>query len=100
MRVSFPSSLNGSQADPLCIYLFFNLFSCRIARDYEEVSSSQVGSQRGTPRETPIASSLVASMYVEEIRLFNQVPVEISPEMSDGPTASTIREADNSNYFT
>ena len=39
-------------------------------------------------------------MSVEELRLYSQVLVEISLEMSDGPTASIIGEADNAVYFT
>ena len=71
-----------------------------MARGYEEVSNSQDGHRRGTPREMPTASSLVAAMSIEELRLYNQVYVEISLEMSDGPTASTIGKADNAIYFT
>ena len=40
-------------------------------RGHEEVSTSQVGRRRGTPREMHIASSLVVAMYVEELRLYN-----------------------------
>ena len=78
-RVLFPSSLHGPQADPL---LSFFLYAYRMARGYEEVSSSQAGRRRGTPRETPILSSLVVTMSAEEPRLYNQVLVEISLEMS------------------
>ena len=45
-RVSFPSSLNGSQADP---FFLFYLFSYRMERGYEKVSNSQTGHRRGTP---------------------------------------------------
>ena len=40
-----------------------------MARGHKEVSTSQVRRKRGTPRETPTASSLVATMSVEELRL-------------------------------
>ena len=40
-------------------------------RGYEEVSSSQAGHRRGTPRETPTASSLVTTMYAEKPRLYS-----------------------------
>ena len=53
-----------------------------------------------TPREAPTASSLVASMSVEELRLYSQVPAEICLKMSDDPAASTIGEADNVICFT
>ena len=91
-RVSFPSLLNGPQADLFFFFFFFFLFSCRMARGYEEVSNSQVGCQRGTPWETPTASSLVVVVSAKELRLNNQVPTEIGLEMSDGPTASTVGE--------
>ena len=61
-----------------------------MARGHEEVSTSQVRRRRGTPKETPIASSLIAAMSVEELRLFSQIPIEISLETSDGATTSTF----------
>ena len=71
-----------------------------MARGHEEVSTSQAGCERGTPRETPTTSSLVAAMSTEELRLFNQIPTEISLETSDGTTTLTFGEADNVVYFT
>ena len=71
-----------------------------MARGYEEVSSSKVGRRRGTLGEKPTASSLVAAMSTEELRLYSQVYAEISLEMSDGSVASTVREARNAIYFT
>ena len=71
-----------------------------MARGHEEVSNSQTGRQRGTPRETPIASCLVTAMSTEELRLYSQVLAEISLEMLDGLTTSTVEEADNAIYFT
>ena len=47
-------------------------------RGWEEVSNSRDGRHRGTPLETLTTSILVAAMSVEELRLYNQVPVEIS----------------------
>ena len=78
----------------------FILFSCRMARGHEEVSTSQAGRKRGTSRETPTASSLVVAMSAEELRLFNQVPVKISLEISDDVATLTFGEADNAVYFT
>ena len=69
-------------------------------RDQEENSTSKVGCRRGSNRESPTASSLVASMYVEELRSFSQVPDVISLELSDGPAFSTIEQVDNVVYFT
>ena len=71
-----------------------------MARGHEEVSTSQVGHRRGTPAKTPTASSLVAAMYTEELRLYNQIPTEISLKKSDGATTTTIGEVDNGVYFT
>ena len=70
-RVSFPSLLNGPQVDTLLSFFFFCLFACRMAKGYEEVSCSQAGRRRGTPLETPTKSSLVATMFVEELRLYS-----------------------------
>ena len=84
----------------LLSFFLFCLFAYRMARGYEEVSSSKVGRRRGTLGEKPIASSLVAAMSTEELRLYSQVYAEISLEMSDGPAASTVREAHNAIYFT
>ena len=71
-----------------------------MTRGQEETSTSQVGRMRGSIRESPIASNLVASMPMEESRSFCRVPDDISLELSDGPTFSTIGEADNVVYFT
>ena len=66
----------------------------------EETFTNQVGRRRGPNRESPTASSLVASMSVEELRSFCRVPNDISLELSDGSPFSTIGEADNAVYFT
>ena len=61
-----------------------------MTRGHEEVSTIQAGRRRGTPRETPIASSLVAAMSTKELRLYNQILVEISLETSDDEATSTV----------
>ena len=71
-----------------------------MGRGHEETSTSQVRCKRGTPREKPTVSSLVATMSLEELRFFNQVPVIIRLEVSDGTATPTIGEADNVVYFT
>ena len=99
--LSFPHFLfliYGPQVDPF-FYSFF-LSACRMARGYEEVLTSQVGRRRGTPWEMPIANSLVATMSVEEPRLYSQIPAKISLEMLDDATTSTFGEVDNAVYFT
>ena len=71
-----------------------------MARGQEETSTSYIGRRRGPSRESPTASSLVASMFMEELRSFCQVPDDISIELSDKSAFSTIGEADNTVYFT
>ena len=76
------------------------LFSCKRARGHEEVLISQAWCMRGIPQETPTASSLVVAMSEEELRLYNQIPVETSLETSDGAVTTTVGEVDNVVYFT
>ena len=68
----------------------FSLFACRMMRSQEETSTSQVGRRRGSNQESPTTSSLVASMSMEELRSFCQVPDDISLELSEGPAFSTV----------
>ena len=68
-------------------------------RGQEETSPSQVGHRRGSNRESPTISSLVASMFMEALRSLCRVPDDISLELSDGPTFSTVGEANNVVYF-
>ena len=70
---------------------FFCLFACSRARGQEETSTSQAGCKRGTPQEMLTTRSLVATMFVKELRSFKQVLVDISLELSDGAAALTIR---------
>ena len=76
------------------------LFACRMERGHEEVSTSQARRKRGTPREMPTASSLAAAMSTEELRLYNQIPSEISLETLDNMATIIVGEADNTVYFT
>ena len=76
------------------------LFAYRIERSHKEVSTSQTGSRRGIPQETPTTSSLVAGMSIEELRLYSQIPAEIILETSDGVATSIVGEAGNAVYFT
>ena len=71
-----------------------------MVRGQDEASTSQVGHGRGPIRELPSTSSLVSSMSMENLRSFCQIPDIISLELSDGPTVSTVREADSIVYFT
>ena len=71
-----------------------------MTRGHEEVLTSQARHRRTTPQETPIAISLVVAMFLEELRLYNQIPIEISLETSDGAVTSIVGEAGNAIYFT
>ena len=78
----------------------FFLFPCRMTRGHEEVLTNQAKRKRGTPRETPTTRSLVTTMSVEELRLYIQIPIEISLETSDDAATSIVGEAGNVVYFT
>ena len=71
-----------------------------MTRGHEEDSTSQVRRKRGTPWEMPKVSSLVAAMFVKDLRSFKQVPTTIKFEMLDDATTSTMGAADNVVYFT
>ena len=71
-----------------------------MTRGQEETFTSQVGCRRGSSRESPTTSSLVAYMSVEKLRSFCRVSDGISLKLSDGPTFSTVGHADNAVYFT
>ena len=71
-----------------------------MARGQEETSTSQVGHKRGTPQESPTASSLVATMSIEELRSFYQVLANISLELSNEAPVSIVGGANNVVYFT
>ena len=68
--------------------------------DREETSTSQAGRKREIPWEMPTTSSLVATMSVEDLRSFSQVPVGISLELSNDATVPTTGGANNVVYFT
>ena len=68
--------------------------------EWQEVSTSQVGHRRGTPWELPTTSSLVVANSVEELRLYNQIPAEISLKTSNCAATLTVGEAGNVVYFT
>ena len=68
-------------------------------RGHEEASTSQAGCKRGAFRQTPMVSSLVAAMSVEDLTFFRQVPTAIKLEMSEGAATSTVGAVDNAVYF-
>ena len=97
--LSFLFLLYGPQVD-LFFYFPFFLLACRMERGNEEVSTSQVRSRRGTPRETSTTSNLVIVMSAKELRLYSQIPAEISLKTSDNMVTATIGEVENAIYFT
>ena len=64
-----------------------------MVRGHEEASTNQARGKRGTSREMPTTSSLVAAMSVEDLRSFGQVNAAIRLEMPVGAV-------DNAVYFT
>ena len=77
-----------------------SLFTYRMMRGQEETSTNQVGRMKGSSRELPTASSLMASISMEELRSFCQAPNGICLELSNGSARSTVGEADTVVYFT
>ena len=71
-----------------------------MAKSHEEAFTSQIECKRGTPQETPKASSLVAAMSLEELRSFSQIPTIIRLEVLDGTATPTIGGVNNVVYFT
>ena len=69
-------------------------------RGQDETSTNQVKRRRGPNRELHTTSSLISSMFVEELRSFFRVLNGISLELSNSLVLSTVREADNAIYFT
>ena len=62
-----------------------------MARGEEDTSTSRVGRRRLAPQESPTASSLIAAIFMEELRFFSQIPADIGLELLDRATVSTVR---------
>ena len=71
-----------------------------MARGQEETSTSQAGRRRGPGRDTPSASSIISSLFMEELRSYCHIPDNINFELSNGPAESTIDEENGAVYFT
>ena len=67
-------------------------FACSMARGQEETSTSQAGCRRGPGRDTPFASSIISSLFIEELRSYYHIPDNIKFELTDGPTKSIINK--------
>ena len=65
--------------------LLLLLSACSMARGQEETSTSQAGRRRGPSRDTPSASSLIFSLFMEELKSYCQIPSNIDFELSDDP---------------
>ena len=71
-----------------------------MVRGEKETFTCWVRRRKGAPRKLPTASSLVAAMFVEELRSFFQVSADISLELLGRADVSTVGWVDNSIYFT
>ena len=89
----------GMELTPLSSVLLL-LCTCSMVRGQEETSTSQVGRRRGPGRDTPFASSIISSLFMEELRSYCQIPDNIDFELLDGSTKSTISKEDGATYFT
>ena len=89
----------GMELTPLSSVLLL-LSTCSMVRGQEETSTSQVGHRRGPGRDTPFASSIISSLFMEELRSYCQIPDNIDFELLDGSTKSTISKEDGATYFT
>ena len=81
-------------------YVLLLLSTCSMARGQEETSTSQTGRGRGPGRDTPSASSIISSLFMEELRSDCHIPANIDFELLDGPAESTINKEDGAIYFT
>ena len=81
-------------------YSLWLLSACSMARGQEETSTSQDGRRRGSSRGTPFTSSVISSLFIEELRSYCQIPSDIDFELSDGPTESNLVQENNTVYFT
>ena len=66
------------------IPIFF-LSACRMVRGHKENSSSQARREKGTCWEMSTIRNLVAAMFVEELRSFSQVLIDIRLEVAQLP---------------
>ena len=76
------------------------LFACSMRRGQEETSTSHAWHGRGPDRDTPSASNIISSLFVEELRSYCQIPDNIDIELPNGPAKSTIGEGEGAVYFT
>ena len=84
---------------PLSFVLLL-LSACSMARSQEETSTGQAGRRSGPCRDTPLVSSIISSLSMEELRSYCQIPGTIDIELPDDPAESTIGEEDGAVYFT
>ena len=83
-----------------CRFPLFCLSACRMARGREETSTSHAGWKRGPTRGTPSTSSIISSLFMEELRAYYEIPDDIDIMLSDGPTENNVGEKYNAVFFT
>ena len=71
-----------------------------MTRGQEETSISQVGRKRRSTRGTPFTSSIISSLFMEELRAYCEIPDDIDLELMEGPTKSIQGEEHNTMFFT
>ena len=98
LRVGLPftSVVSWLQAD--CNFPFF-LSACRMSRGQEETSTSQAGRKRGPTRGTPSTSSIISSLFMEELRAYCEIPDDFDVMLSDGPAQNTVGRDYNAVFF-
>ena len=78
--------------------LLSSCYACRMARGQEETSTS--GRQGGRTRATPSASSIIASLMMEELKAYYEVPVNIDLKLMDKADEFTLDREYNGVFFT
>ena len=69
-----------------------------MVRDREETSTS--GRPKGRPRAKPSASNVIASLTMEELKVYCEVPDNIDLRLMDKADNSTLGEEHNGVFFT
>ena len=88
----------GMELTPLSSVLLL-LSACSMARSQEETSTSKAERRRGPGWDTPSASNIISSLYMEELRSYCYIPDNIDFELPDDPAESIIDKEDGAEYF-
>ena len=69
-------------------------------RGEEETSTSQAGRRRGPARVARLASHIVSSLTMEELRTYHEILDDIDLKLMDKPDESTLGGEHNVVFFT